>query len=246
MKKIFVSILALTAIIGISETAFAASGERGFISVSTSANTEIAPDVAEISFAIKTTDGKSMQKATQLNKETSDKVLAALGTMLTPANGDYIKTSDYNASPVYTYSSGKRNFEKYEVSNRVIVHTKSINQVGNLIDKAIEAGATNVDSLNFSVSTYDAQCNDLLGIATQKAQTRANVVAKNLGTTLDGIKSLNVSCNANSSNNNPRMYLAKNVVTDGAVTESASGSSTSISSGVIKIYANVNANFYVK
>ena len=37
-----------------------------------------------------------------------------------------------------------------------------------MIDKAIEAGATNVDNLNFSVSTYDAQCNDLLGIATKK------------------------------------------------------------------------------
>lgn len=246
MKKIFVSILVLTAIVGISETAFAAGGERGFISVSTSANTEIAPDVAEISFAIKTTDGKSMQKATQLNKDASDKVLATLGTMLTPANGDYIKTSDYNASPVYTYSSGKRNFEKYEVSNRVIVHTKSIDKVGNLIDKAIEAGATNVDSLNFSVSSYDTHCNDLLSIATQKAQTRANVVVNNLGTTLDGIKSLNVSCNANSNNNTPRMYLAKNIATDGAVAESASGSSTSISGGVIKIYANVNANFYVK
>lgn len=246
MKKLLASLLVLTAVAGISGAAVAAGVERGYISVSTSANTEIAPDVAEISFAVKTSDNKSMQKATQMNKEASDKVLSALGSMLTTANGDYIKTADYNASPVYTYSSGKRNFEKYEVSNRVIVHTKSIDKVGSMIDKAIEAGATNVDSLNFSVSTYDAQCNELLGIATKKAYTRAGLVVKTLGTTLDGVKSFDISCSANNTAQTPRFYMAKNMMADGAVAESAAGSSTSISGGVIKIYANVNANFFVK
>ena len=37
--------------------------ERGYISISASVDTEIAPDVAELAFAIKTTDTKSMQKA---------------------------------------------------------------------------------------------------------------------------------------------------------------------------------------
>ena len=164
------------------------SHDRGYISVSTSANTEVAPDVAEISFAVQTSDSKSMQKATQLNKEASDRVLSVLSSMLNSSNGDYIKTSDFSASPIYSYSGSKRNLDKYEVSNRVIVHTKSLDKVGSMIDKAIEAGATNVDNLNFSVSTYDAQCNDLLGIATKKAQSRAGLLAKNLGTTLDGVR----------------------------------------------------------
>lgn len=245
MKKILASMLVLSTVIGLSGTAIAVAAEKGFITVSTSANTEIAPDVAELSFAVKTTDTKSMQKATQSNKEASDRVLSALGSMLKTADGDYIKTADFNASPVYTYSSGKRIFEKYEVSNRVIVHTKSIDKVGSMIDKAIAAGATNVDSLNFSVSTYDAQCNDLLGIATKKAHTRAGLVVKTLGTTLDGVKSFDVSCNANNYNQNPRFYMAKNMMADTAEA-AGSSSSTSISGGVIKIYANVNASFYVK
>ncbi len=246
MKKLLASLLVLTAVTGLSGAALAAAGDRGSISVSTSANTEIAPDVAELSFAVRTTDNKSMQKATQMNKEASDKVLSVLSSMLTPANGDYIKTSDYNASPVYTYSSGKRNFDKYEVSNRVIVHTKSIDKVGSMIDKAIEAGATNVDSLNFSVSTYDAQCNDLLDIATKKAQTRAGLIARTLGTSLDGVKSFDLSCNANNYSHTPRFYMAKNMMADAAEVETASGASTAISGGVIKIYANVNASFFVK
>ena len=219
MKKLLV----LTLITGIFASTVAVSqaaiqgSERGYISVSTNANTEVAPDVAEISFAVQTFDTKSMQKATQLNKEASDKVLSVLGSMLDPKNGDFIKTSDFSAQPIYTYSGSKRNFDKYEVSNRVIVHTKSLDKVGEMIDKAIAAGATNVDNLNFSISTYDNQCNELLGIATKKASTRS-----------------------------PRFYMAKNMLADAVAESSAAGTSTSISGGVIKINANVNASFFVK
>ena len=221
------------------------SHDRGYISVSTSANTEVAPDVAEISFAVQTSDSKSMQKATQLNKEASDRVLSVLSSMLNSSNGDYIKTSDFSASPIYSYSGSKRNLDKYEVSNRVIVHTKSLDKVGSMIDKAIEAGATNVDNLNFSVSTYDAQCNDLLGIATKKAQSRAGLLAKNLGTTLDGVRTFDVSCNANNYNS-PRMYIANNMLASVADEAASGATSTTITGGVVKINANVNASFFVK
>lgn len=249
MKKTLLTITALGLIAGCATLSTQAITQnsndgRGTISVSTSANTEVAPDVAELSFAVTTSDTKSMQKATFANKEISDKVLTSLKAMLNTANGDYIKTSDFNASPIYSYSGSKRNLDKYEVFNKVIVHTKSLDKVGTMIDKAIEAGATNVDNLTFSVSNYDAQCDQLLGIATQKAKNRAGIVAKNLSTSLDGIRTFDLSCNSNNYNT-PRLYMAKNMLS--AVADEAAGSSpTSISGGVVKINANVNATFYVK
>ena len=250
MKKTLLAITALTlfascATLATQAVSQTATQEKGIITVNTNANTEIAPDVVELSFEVKTSDTKSMQKATIMNKEISDKVLFVLKSMLNTENGDYIKTSDFNASPVYIYSGNKKNFDKYEVSNRVIVHTKSLDKVGSMIDKAISAGATNVDNLTFSLSSYDSQCNDLLGIATQKAKTRAGVVAKKLGTTLDGIKSFDLSCNANNYNT-PRLYMAKNMLSAVADEAAAGSSTTSISGGVVKINANVNATFYVK
>ena len=249
MKKTLLVITALSLFAGCatlsSQAVNAVSSERGYISVSTSANTEVAPDVAEISFAVQTSDTKSMQKATQLNKETSDKVYSTLSSMLDAKNGDYIKTADFSASPVYTYSGSKKNLDKYEVSNRVIVHTKSIDKVGQIIDKAIEAGATNVDNLTFSVSNYDSQCNELLGIAAKKAQTRASFLAKNLSASLDGVRTFDVSCNANNYGT-PRLYMAKNMLASVADSEAAGGSPTTISKGVVKINANVNASFFVK
>ena len=220
--------------------------ERGYISISTTANTEIAPDVAELSFAVRTSDNKSMQKATLMNKDISEKVYNLLKDMINTSNGDYIKTSNYNASPVYNYNGNKRTLEKYEVSNRVTVHTKSLDKLGSMIDKATEAGATNIDSLNFSVSNYESQCNSLIEIATKKANTRATIAAKGTGSTLDGIKSMDVSCTEQSNYSTPRVYMAKNMLAasaDGAAQET---SSTSISSGVIKVYANIHAAFFVK
>ena len=129
-------------------------------------------------------------------------------------------------------------------SNRVIVHTKSIDKVGKMIDNAIAAGATNVDNLSFSVSNYEAQCNDLISIATQKALTRANVIAKALATSVVGLNNISTSCSTNNYNP-PRFYMAKNMIADVAAESSATGATT-ISNGVVKVNANVNASFYVK
>ncbi len=248
MKKSLVLVMALSFLLGssvLSVNAVAQEKERGKISVNTTANTEIAPDVAEISFAVKTTDLKSMQKATLENKEISDKVFSELKALINSENGDYIKTSDFSAQPIYSYSNSKKNFEKYEVSNRVIVHTKSIEKVGKMIDNAIQSGATNVDNLSFSVSNYENQCNDLITLATRKAQIRANVIAKALNSVVDGVSNISTTCSANNYNP-PRFYMAKNMIADVATENASAAGATSISNGVIKITANVNASFFVK
>lgn len=220
--------------------------ERGYISISTNANAEVTPDVAELSFAIKTSDNKSLQKASLLNKDISEKIYNILKEQINTSNGDYIKTSNYNATPVYNYNGSKKTFDKYEVSNRVTVHTKSLDKLGSMIDKATEAGATNIDSLNFSVSNYESQCNSLIEIATKKANTRALIAAKGVGATLDGIRSMDVSCSDQSSYSAPRLYMAKNMLSAAADGVAQESSSTSISVGVIKVHSNVNVTFFVK
>ena len=250
MKKLAALLLLTGMMTGSFACAAAVSNapEKGFISVNTTANTEVAPDVAEISIAVETYDSKSMQKATKENKDISDKVYAELKSMINPANGDFIKTADFNAVPLYTYSSNnKKSFDKYQVSNSIIVHTKSIDKVGTMIDKAISLGATNINNLTFSVSNYDKQCNDLLAIAAKKATERVNILAKASNQTLAGIKTMDTSCSTNSSSRVQYRFLAKNMAAmdsaSGAVQESAS---VPIQGGLIKIYANLNASYFVK
>ena len=245
MKKFLISAAIASLALGCATVqAISESIERGYISVNTSANAELAPDVAEISIAVKTYDNKSMQKATLQNKEISEQVIATLKSMIDTSKGDYIKTADFSATPIYSYSGNKRNFDKYQVSNSVVVHTKSIDKIGTMIDKSIALGATDVNSLNFSVSNYEAQCNDLLTLAAKKASARANAVAKTVPTTLSGIRSMDVSCStSNSSRPQYKMLMANRAM---MMDSEAAGSSTTIESGVIKVFANVSATYFVK
>ena len=242
MKKYVISAFILALIIGAAQSVVA---ENGYISVNTSAEAEIIPDIAEISIAVQTFDNKSMQKATIQNKEISDKVISSLKSMINTSNGDYIKTSNFSASPIYNYNGNKRVLDKYQVSNSVIVHTKNIDKVGSMIDKSIELGATNVNSLNFSVSSYENKCNDLITTAANRAKSRANAAAKTVPAVISGVKSLDVSCSANNSIRPTYRLMKSNLMmADGAAPEAAQ--STTIEQGTVKIYANVNASYYVK
>jgi predicted secreted protein len=71
------------------------------------------------------------------------------------------------------------------------------------------------------------------------------VVADALSTYVIGINNISTSCSANNYNP-PRLYMAKNMIADVAAESSSGAGSTSISNGVVKINANVNASFYVK
>lgn len=240
MKKI---LAAAAAFCMLFSTAAFAEIERGYVNANATVNKEMTPDTAEISIAILTTDKSSMQKATQQNKEISDKLYNAMKSMINPANGDYVKTSDFSAQPVYNYSSGKRFFDKYEVSNRIIVHTKSIDKTGAMIDKAISLGATNIDNLNFTLSSYEKQCDELLNQAAQKTRMRAEGLAKAAGTMITGVKSITSSCNTSGTHQRV-MYnmMAKSSAMDSAEAAGA----TPIETGSIKLYANVNASYFVK
>lgn len=222
--------------------------QRGTISVSTNANADVSPDTVEISIAVKTKDAKSLQKATSENKLISDKVYGELKSMINSQNGDYIKTSNYNARPVYIYNSNnKRVLDKYEASNNIIVHTKNIDKAGKMIDKALELGATDINSINFSLSNYDSKCNSLLEEASKKAKARVDIVAKASGTYITGVKNINMSCSENAVNRVQYRVMMNKAMSAGAMSdEAAAEPATPIQSGNIKIYANLSAEYFVK
>jgi len=247
MKKICtLAVLALLAM-GLQANTADVSTDYGTISVNTSASKSIAPDTAQVSIAVITEDTKSMQEATRKNRETSDKVIAALKSMINTSNGDYIKTSDFNANPVYRYTKdNKKILEKYQVSNSVIVQTKSIDKIGTMIDKSLSLGATNVNSLNFTLSNHDSLCNSLIEQASKKAAERVNAAAKSVSAKVTGIKSMNVSC-SDSTPVRPRYQVSKTMLMSaGANSDAAQETSVSIEEGLIKLNATVSATYYVK
>ena len=252
MKKIFAISLLSASLFVLPFTVLPAGADdaktqKGTLSVSYSTEKEVAPDTVEFSISIKTSDKHSMNEASRKNKDISNKVYDYLKASINPLNGDYIKTSNYRANPVYTYINNKRTLDRYEVSNNIIVHTKSLDKVANLIDKSISLGATDVNSLNFTLSNKDNQCNELLSAAAKQVNGRAQVVASSLGSGVAGIKEVHTSCSLNQRNvsygySNMRMLNSAKMSEDTAAPEV----STSIEIGNITIYANVDETIYLK
>lgn len=249
IASIFCAVLFVTPVLNLPAGAINKTDEidnRGIVSVSYTAEKEVTPDTVQISIAVKTSDKVSMQNASRKNKEISDKIYNYLKSSINLANNDYIKTSNYSARPVYIYQDRKQVFDKYEVSNNIIVHTKNIDKISQIIDKSLTLGATNVDSLDFSLSEKDKYCDELLAKATSEAVKRANIAASAAGTTIDGIKFIGTSC---SLNQNQSVHYARNslMFAKAAVSEDAAeGSSSHIEAGVIKIYSTVNGEFRLK
>lgn len=239
MKKILSLFLSVLAVCVIGSSVLAA--ETGYITTTTTSQVELTPDVVNFDVEIVTTSKESMNKAISENKNVSAKVYNNLKKAIEGNETDSLKTSNYNATPVYRYTNGKRYLDYYQVTNTVKVHTKKIDAVGSMMDKAIADGATSVNNISYSVSEYDAECQKLLAQTSVKAKTQAMAIIKELGSEYIGVRSIDGSCSL-SGTNMPRMVMSMKASVNDAVTET----STNIEVGKMTLTARVTASFYLK
>lgn len=244
MKKLLLLLLAVFTIFIGTKSFAVTTTEQGYISVNATSQLELVPDVVDFSVEIVTTSKESMAKAIAENKKISTKVYDDLKSALAKTSGDSIKTANYSTNPVYRYNNNKRVLDYYEVRNSVKIHTKNVAEVGKMIDKATSDGATSVNSISYSVSKYDDECNKLLAETAKKARTQGDNIAKSLGSEITGVKSISSSCSFSSRTVMPRMLMLSKAV--GAANETAMDSGTDIEVGTMTLHASVNACFYVK
>lgn len=247
MKKVLVFSLL---VLGFMSPVFASCGcangsnVESTINVSATSTKEVVPDTVEINIEVQTSNPKSMQIASNENSEISQKVLNGMKDFLNTANGDYVKTAYFRADTRYKYINQKQVFDAYQVTNTIIVHTKDISRISEIIEKAIKDGATGVSNLNFSLSCYDKYKNDLIAEAIKKAESQAKVASHAANSELSKIKSINVANNGfGHARNTVLNYKAA-----GAHVDSVESSSfaPSIEPGIIKIQADVNIVYYIK
>ena len=214
--------------------------EAGYISLNGSKEIEVEPNIAKITFAVENI-GNDAQKATTENNTISNNIITAL-KQITNSEDDVIKTTNFSVRPVYSTQGGKRTIKNYTAVNSVTVETKDILKVSKLIDTAISNGSNRVNGLSYGFDGEKKVCTDLYPELIKDLKTQANVLALAAGTSLDGLKHMNASCNMDSFVSNGRFY-AKNASFDATVGESTS---TPVEAGKVKIRVYVNADFYVK
>ena len=245
MKKTILSLALCAFVLFASQVANAAQNqeikkEAGYISLNGSKEIEVEPNIAKITFAVENT-GNDAQKATTENNTISNNIITAL-KLITNSKDDVIKTTNFSVRPVYSTQGGKRTIKNYTAVNSVTVETKDISKVSKLIDTAIASGSNRVNGLTYGFDGEKKICTDLYPELIKDLKSHANVLAIAAGTSLDGLKHMNASCNMDSYVSNGRFY-AKNASFDSAVGEATS---TPVEAGKVKIRVYVNADFYVK
>ncbi len=177
----------------VAEAAAPTTGERT-ITVVGVGKASGKPDIAHVTVGIET-QAPSLQKAVDDNKA---KMTGLLDTLkkLGLADKD-IRTSNYSVyterptppvAPVATEGSVDQMI--YHVTNQVDVTVRDVNQLGDVLDKVVAAGANNIYGVNFSVDDTTKLEADARANAVTDAKTRAASLAQLNGVQLGDVISV--------------------------------------------------------
>jgi uncharacterized protein len=149
------------------------------ISVNGEATIAAEPDQAQIDIGV-TTQARNAPEASRENAERIARVLTEVKKLL--GKGDEVKTSGYALNPQYRYpQGGKPEIVGYTATNIVRIKTAKLDEVGKMIDTAMQAGANNINRLAFTLKDEEGARIDALKQAAAKAKAKAEAIAASLG-----------------------------------------------------------------
>lgn len=160
------------------------------ISVSGTGRVKATPDVADVQLGV-TFQGKNAQSASSKAAETMDAVITALlGLGIAEAD---IQTTSLNLDPIYDYDDNPPNITGWQASNMVRVTVRDISQVGEVVDSATAAGATNVDGISFRVEDPTEAQTIARSEAVANAEAKALQLASDARVNIIGVVSVSES-----------------------------------------------------
>jgi len=142
----------------------------------------VKPDEAEARFGV-TVEGQTLKKAYALHTLSMNALIKAVKAM--GISEDDIRSSSYSVSPIYPNernSYGKKiDPIGYRVSHQVTVKIRDISKAGDVIDAAMETGATFFYGMSFDSSKRGELEREAKIKAAEDAKVRAAEVAGALG-----------------------------------------------------------------
>jgi uncharacterized protein YggE len=205
------------------------------LSVSGNGKISLVPDLATISIGVHS-ENKNAVEAVASNTKQAQGVIDALKSF-SIADKD-IRTSNFSIYPRQDWGKeGERLGITYIVDNTVQVTVRDLDKIGKILDAVIQAGANNINGIQFDVSDRESAYQDALAAAVENAHARAETMAKAAGVDLDEVQTINSLVNI-AQPPDLRMYAVK--------AESASTGEVPISAGEMIINVQVNMVYTLK
>ncbi len=205
------------------------------------------PDIATFSFGV-TETAKTVDEAQALaTKKINDALKAVRDGGVEDKD---IQNQSYNINPHYEYQNfacttyscppSKSVLTGYDVSQNILVKVRDLKKAGALFSAIGATGVTNVNGLNFSVDDPDTVKAEARAEAIEKAQTKAKLLAKQLGVSLVRI----VSFSEDNGDYYPRAYGMGGA--EMMSVKTASAPAPEIPVGEQKVTSNVTITYEIK
>src|SRR5579863_7846779 len=156
------------------------------IIVSGDGSVSVAPDYAAIGCGV-TNKAKTAKDATDANAKAMAAVVAALrGAGIEQKD---IQTTRFSLQPVYAppQPNAEPKLTGFSVSNQFRVTIRQVGNVGDILDRLIAAGATDVGSVEFLHSDTSKALDQARTAALADAKRKAELYAQAAGLTLGGV-----------------------------------------------------------
>ncbi|HJP87003.1 MAG TPA: SIMPL domain-containing protein [Gemmatimonadaceae bacterium] len=151
----------------------------------------LAPDYAYVTIGVTTQSSSAVETASK-NAEKIAAVISALRAAgLTERQ---IVTSGYSLTQVYEYPKNQQpRLTGFSARNTVRAEVRRLDDVGKVIDAAINSGATDIASIQFLASSTEEARRTALADAVRQARADADVMARGAGGTLGRLISMGSS-----------------------------------------------------
>jgi hypothetical protein len=168
--KLIGSLLFLTVLSAVAQTP-----PRSTIQATGTATVSVTPDQAQISVSA-VTQAATAQDAASQNATIATNIQSQIGQAL--GSSGSVKTVNYSVTPNYNYPNNAAPvLTGYTVTNTIQVTLNDLSITGKIIDTATQAGATRIDSLQFTLKDDTDARSQALRAATLKAKAKADAMA---------------------------------------------------------------------
>lgn|GEM_PF-56889 len=236
MKRLknLVLMLVLVLTSGLTTAALAAEQPQECISLSGTAEAEVAPDMATLYINLETKAPTAVEARDGVAAKLHDIQNVLLGESILPEDA---KSTNYNLSPVFVMNGNKRKQDGFRASSTMRIKVQDLDRLGAVIDKCITKGATSVDRVEFGLKDRGLAERNLLAEATENARQKAAIIANAGGRNLGPLIRASVNSNVGRAVLNRPMMMKAMAVADNAAFE------TALEPGTISLNVSVETVF---
>jgi len=240
-KTLFVSAIVLVALVlgACSPTIMAdAAPPVRTMNVNGTGQVFLSPDIAYIYIGVHSEEATAAAAVAANNVETQQVTAALKDAGVDPKD---IRTTNFSIWPNQQYDqSGRPTSTRYVVDNSVFVTVRKLDQLGDLLDSAVAAGANSINSIQFDVSDKTDALKKAREEAVKDAKSQAQELADVAGMKLGDVQSISFYDSA------PTPYLDTYGKGGGGGAPVAEAASVPIQPGQLSLTVTVSMSYAIK